>query len=143
MRITPSRRSLAVFAIAALAASPALAASVTYSIALTGPAEVPPAPVEGHGTASIIVDAAKGKLCYTLTAKGTDTPTMAHVHKGAIGVAGDVVVALDPPATGKVKGCKTVPSETLNAIVADPASYYVNVHTAKYPAGAMRGQLGQ
>jgi hypothetical protein len=137
---------LAIFAVtaAALALPAALAAApVTYKTALTGPAEVPPAPAEGQGTASIIVNPEKGKLCYTLSARGTDAPTMAHVHKGAVGVAGDVVVALDAPATGKAKGCKDVPAETLNAIVADPSGYYVNVHTAKYPAGAMRGQLGQ
>ena len=53
------------------------------------------------------------------------------------------VVALDPPAQGSSKGCATAPADALAAILAEPSSYYVNVHTAKYPEGAMRGQLGR
>jgi len=128
----------------ALLAGPALAAGpVAFTTMLTGPAEVPPAPAAGHGTASITVDTAKGQLCYELSATGTDTPTMAHVHKGAVGVAGLVVVALDAPASGSSKGCATAPADALAAILAAPSDYYVNVHTAKYPKGAMRGQLGK
>jgi hypothetical protein len=110
---------------------------------LSGPAEVPPAPAAGHGAASIAIDTAKGQLCYELSATGTDTPTMAHVHKGAAGIAGPVVVALDAPAQGSSKGCATAPADTLASILAEPSSYYVNVHTARYPKGAMRGQLGK
>jgi len=138
------RMSLPAFACMAFLAGPALAAGpVAFTTMLTGPAEVPPAPAAGHGTASVTIDTAKGQLCYELSATGSDTPTMAHVHKGAAGVAGPVVVALDPPAQGSSKGCATAPAEVLAAIVADPSSYYVNVHTAKYPKGAMRGQLGK
>jgi len=126
----------------AFAAAPALAAGpVTLKATLAGPEEVPPAPAAGHGTASVTVDTAKGQLCYTLTAAGSDTPTMAHVHKGATGVAGPVVVPLDAPAKGSSKGCAAAPADALAAIIADPAGYYVNVHTAAWPKGAMRGQL--
>ena len=138
------RMYLPPFACMALLAGPALAAgSVTFTTMLTGPAEVPPAPAAGHGTASITVDTAKGQLCYELSATGTDTPTMAHVHKGAAGIAGPVVVAIDPPAQGSSKGCAAAPADALAAILAEPSSYYVNVHTAKYPKGAMRGQLAK
>jgi hypothetical protein len=132
------------FAGLVLFAAPALAAnSATFNVLLTGPAEVPPAPATGHGTASITIDPSKSQLCYELSATGTDTPTMAHVHKGAAGVAGPVVVPLDPPANGSSKGCATAAPDALTAILADPSAYYVNVHTAKYPKGAMRGQLGK
>jgi hypothetical protein len=131
-------------AVLALLASPALAATpTTYKTSLTGPAEVPPAPAAGHGTATVTIDTAKGQLCYELSATGSDTPTMAHVHKGATGVAGPVVVPLDPPAKGSSKGCAIASADALAAIAADPSGYYVNVHTAKYPKGAMRGQLGK
>ncbi|QKR98371.1 CHRD domain-containing protein [Sphingomonas sp. CL5.1] len=138
------RMSLPAIACMAFLGGPALAAGpVTFTTMLSGPAEVPPAPAAGHGTASVTIDTAKGQLCYELSATGTDTPTMAHVHKGAAGVAGPVVVALNPPAQGSSKGCATAPADTLAAILAEPSSYYVNVHTAKYPKGAMRGQLGK
>ncbi len=138
------RMSLPAIACTAFLGGPALAAGpVAFRTMLSGPAEVPPAPAAGHGIASVTIDTAKGQLCYELSATGTDTPTMAHVHKGAVGVAGPVVVPLDPPAQGSSKGCATAPADTLAAILADPSSYYVNVHTAKYPKGAMRGQLSK
>ncbi len=129
----------AAFAFPALADTP-----VTMKTHMTGAAEVPgPGAPQGAGDATIKIDTAKSQLCYMLTAKGSDTPTMAHVHKGATGVAGDVVVKLDPPATGHSMGCATVPADTLAAILATPSDYYVNVHSATYPKGAMRGQLGK
>jgi hypothetical protein len=66
---------------------------------------------------------------------------MAHIHRGAAGVAGPVVVPLDPPAGGKSTGCPTVAKEVADEIMANPSNFYVNVHTAEHPAGAIRGQL--
>ena len=70
---------------------------------------------------------------------------MAHIHKGAKGKSGAVYVTLFAKATplksGKVSGCVTPTAAQLKAIAAKPGAYYANVHTKKYPAGAMRGQL--
>jgi len=127
----------------ATAFAPALAAGpVTIKVALTGAAEVPTGDPDGTGTASVTIDPAKGQICYTLTAAGIDTATMAHLHKGAAGVAGPVVVPLDPPATGSSTGCKPVEPAVITAILAAPSDYYVNIHTAAFPKGALRGQLG-
>jgi len=73
--------------------------------------------------------------------KGTDTPTMAHIHKGAAGVAGGVVVPLAPPTNGMSEGCAPLAADVLSAILATPSDYYVNIHTALFPKGALRGQL--
>lgn len=125
-----------------LVAAPA-AAPVEMSTRMTGAAEVPgPGAPQGAGIADIRLDPSQGRLCFRLTVKGTDTPTMAHVHKGATGVAGPVTVVLAPPKDGRSKGCVSVAADTLDAIIASPRDYYVNVHTATYPKGAMRGQLG-
>jgi len=128
----------------ATAVAPAMAADpVAINVTLSGAAEVPSGDPDGTGTASVTIDAAKGQICYTLTATGIDTATMAHIHKGAAGVAGPAVVPLDPPATGSSSGCKPVEPAVIAAILATPSGYYVNVHTAAFPKGALRGQLGE
>ena len=127
----------------ATAFAPALAADpVTIKVAMTGAAEVPTGDPDGTGTASVTIDPAKGQICYTLTATGIDTATMAHLHKGVVGVAGPVVVPLDPPAAGSASGCEPVDPAVIAAILAAPSDYYVNIHTAAFPKGALRGQLG-
>ena len=128
---------------AAVAFSPALAADpVTLKAALSGAAEVPAGDPDGTGAATVTIDSAKGQICFTLSASGIDTATMAHIHKGAVGVSGPVAVALDPPATGSSKGCKAVAADVIAAILAAPSDYFVNVHNAAFPSGALRGQLG-
>ena len=118
------------------------AAPVKMTAALTGAAEVPgPGADKGTGLAELHVDSAKGQICYKLMAQGTDTPTMAHIHKGAAGVAGGVVVSLAPPASGMSEGCAPLAADAMIAIIAHPSDYYVNVHTAAFSGGAMRGQL--
>jgi hypothetical protein len=125
-------------------AVPAIAAPTIMKTTMTGAAEAPgPGAGKGAGTAEFSFDGDKGQVCYTLTSKGTDTPTAAHIHKGAMGVAGPPVVPLDAPISGSSKGCATVTAEVMSAIVATPSDYYVNVHTAAFPKGALRGQLGK
>lgn len=134
---------LAPVAVLLLGAGAAMADPVTMQTKLTGAAEVPgPGAPKGEGTANLTIDTAKNQLCYMLHSSGTDTPTMAHVHKGAVGVAGPVAVPLTPPANGMSQGCANVAPDVLAAILATPADYYVNVHTAAFPKGALRGQLG-
>jgi hypothetical protein len=68
--------------------------------------------------------------------------TAAHIHQAPAGVAGPVVVPLPTPdASGMAKGCITVQRSLVEAILANPAGYYANVHTTDFPAGAIRGQL--
>jgi hypothetical protein len=131
---------------AALIAAPALSADGGRKLDtnLSGAAEVPgPGDADGSGTASVTVNAGRSQVCYALNVTRIDPATMAHVHKAATGVAGPVVVALQAPATGSSKGCATVTRELALAILKSPADYYVNVHTAAFPSGAIRGQLAK
>lgn len=127
---------------AAMVITPAAAAPVTMQLHLTGAEEVPgPGDPDGKGTASVTLDSEKPEVCYTLSVSGIETATMAHIHKGAKGVAGPPVVTLEPPAEGASKGCVTTEAAVVAALLANPADYYVNVHNAPHPKGALRGQL--
>jgi hypothetical protein len=77
--------------------------------------------------------------------------TLAHIHTGAAGVAGGVLVPM-VPAAGEVtfpngsgsfvrSGFPVTPVDTANSIINNPAGFYFNVHTALNPGGVARGQL--
>jgi hypothetical protein len=112
-----------------------------FTVALTGEAESPAGDPVGTGTSTIRLRAGQGQLCFQLAVENL-TAAAAHVHRGATGVAGPVVVPLTTPGgDGKSSGCAPAARTLVSAILAQPASYYVNVHTAEFPAGAVRGQL--
>jgi hypothetical protein len=83
-------------------------------------------------------------ICYRLTARNVTLPTAAaHIHRGAAGTNGPVIVPFEPPgATGTSTGCTETPAATIDQILANPAGFYVNIHTREHPGGAIRAQLG-
>ena len=112
------------------------------STTLTGAAEIPgPGDPDGSGTADLTVNPGLEQICYTLTVEDIEPARAAHIHIGSAGTAGPVVVGLAPPTSGTSSGCVDVNRELALAIIQDPQNYYVNVHNASYPAGALRGQL--
>jgi len=111
---------------------------------LTGAAEVPgPGDADGAGTANITLNPGKDQICYELTVSNIGAATAAHIHTGAATVAGPVLVGLDAPGTGSSKGCVELDKEKVKDIIKNPANYYVNVHNAEFPDGAVRGQLSK
>jgi hypothetical protein len=104
---------------------------------MSGKVEVPKGDPDGTGTAEIKVTGKK--VCWELKTAKIAKPNAAHIHKGKAGKAGPVVVPFG--ATYKAKGCTTTSMANANAISATPGSFYVNIHNAKYPGGAVRGQL--
>jgi hypothetical protein len=117
-----------------------------FQTSLKGKNEVPgPGDPDGSGSASITVDRALDQVCFTIHVSGITLPaTAAHIHQGAIGVAGPVVVTLTPPdATGSSSGCTPVTPDLVAAILENPSAYYVNVHTSDFPNGALRGKLSR
>ena len=56
---------------------------------------------------------------------------------------GPVKVGLDTPKGGSAQGCKTADAAVVQDMMANPANYYVNVHNASHPKGALRGQLSK
>jgi CHRD domain-containing protein len=113
-----------------------------FPVALTGEVEVPAGDPVATGTATIRLRAGQGQLCYQLAAKNLPAAAAAHIHRGGTGSAGPVVVPLQTPnAAGESSGCANASRTLVKGILADAESYYVNVHTSEFPAGAIRGQL--
>jgi CHRD domain len=111
---------------------------------LKGSNEVPPADPDGSGTATFRMIRGAAQICYQLSVKDIMLPaTAAHIHVGAAGVNGPIVVPLTAPdASGSAAGCAVTTRALVAAILDNPAGYYANVHTTDFQAGAIRGQLG-
>ncbi len=104
---------------------------------LSGKVEIPKGDPDGKGTAEVKINGTS--VCWEIKTAKVSKLLAAHIHKGRAGVAGPVVVPFGK--TYKAKGCITVPAAVAAAIENNPSAYYVNVHNAKYPGGALRGQL--
>jgi CHRD domain len=116
---------------------------VPFTVELTGEAEVTSAGVpnqgdlDGSGTATLTVNPGLGEVCWSIDVTGVEPISAAHIHKAPSTTTGEIVVPLNPYQGG----CSEVSRELALDIVLHPSSYYVNVHNAPYPAGALRGQL--
>lgn len=115
--------------------------TVTYTATLNGASEVPANASTATGTATFKYDKTTYKLSGTVTFSGM-TATMSHIHKGAVGVSGGVIIPLDvtPPVTSPITLEPTVLDSTQRADLAAHL-YYVNIHSEAFPAGEIRGQL--
>jgi hypothetical protein len=137
--------SAALIATAALAQAPPVMAGAKLTTILTGAAEVPgPGDPDGTGKATITVNPGKSRICWEIEVKDIEPASAAHIHIGLAGTApaNNVVLGLSAPTDGDSEGCEDVERSLADAIRKSPASYYVNVHNAPYPNGALRGQLG-
>ena len=140
--------------------------TLVFRADMTSAQEVPPvsnAEAGASGTATMTFSVTRdgsnaitgGTVSFQFTVAGltpTSSVTLAHIHTGAAGVAGGVLVntglsaatAIATPA-GTASFTSSAPvaveAATINAIVANPAGYYFNVHTSLNPAGVVRGQL--
>jgi hypothetical protein len=125
------------------AAGAATSAKTTkLETALKGTNERPAAPATNKGKVEVRLTPRTGKVCWEFTIRRIDGKAMqAHIHKGRRGVAGNIVVPLG--ANYKRQGCTTAAKSLVRSIVNHPGAYYVNVHNAKHPLGAMRGQLAR
>jgi CHRD domain len=139
--------ALALTVLAAPAASAATASSTVLSARLTGEAEVP-GPGDPDGVGSARIRLGDRRVCFTLRWSRIAPPTAAHVHFAPPGVAGPVVVPLFdapgglPPELSGASGCvEGVDPGLIRAIRRHPRQYYVNIHNARFPDGAIRGQL--
>jgi len=143
--------------------------TTTRFTATLSPAQEAPTPISGpeaagSGTSTMdfnITRDASGAITaatvnFTVTMQGfpaTTVVNIAHIHTGATGVAGPILVNTTVNAGEVVltNGAGTftrvaVPitpntAATMQSILDNPAGFYFNVHTAANPGGVMRGQL--
>jgi hypothetical protein len=127
----------------------------TFATTLSGAAEVGGGDPDGSGTAVVTLNPGTREVCYDISVTGISEPVepapglgSAHIHVGAVGVDGGIVVDFEaewsPTGSGfTTSDCVTASRTTLVNISMNPAGYYVNVHNADYPGGALRGQLSR
>lgn len=136
-------------AVIGVAASPAAATTITYSLTLTGAQEVPVlGDPDGTGSGTLTVDDSTGLISWNLTYANIATPLAAmHIHGPAapVGVAAGVFVGLGVVTTGGAGTLINSLTTTLAnaaAINAGASNFYLNLHNGPFPGGAIRGQLG-
>jgi NADH:ubiquinone oxidoreductase subunit F (NADH-binding) len=121
----------------------ARANTISVEAKLTAKQEVPAQAVKDTKAKGLFTGTLAGsKLTWKLTFSGLTGPaTAAHIHLGAMGKAGNVAVALCAPCRSGVHGKATLTPALKKALARH--KLYVNVHTAKNPAGETRGQLAE
>ena len=111
---------------------------------LTGSQEVPPNSSTASGTGTFSVDAATRALSARVVTSGI-TATVAHIHFGAIGVAAPAAVTFNQTAAGSgiwaPPAGTTITADQYNSFISGGA--YFNVHSAAFPGGEIRGQIGR
>jgi hypothetical protein len=151
--VTPMRIKVLLTLAAAAVAAAALPALGTGAVEDTkliakpmdGDQEVPgPGDDDGKGNAKLKLKPDDGEVCFTIKWKNIADPTAGHIHKGAEGKDGDIVVELFDGMEDEspIKGCaEDVEKSVIAKIIKKPEKYYVNVHNDEFSDGAIRAQL--
>jgi len=112
-----------------------------WSATLTAAQEIPKQVVKTPAAKGAFHATLSGKtLTWKLTFSHLSGPALqAHIHLGAMGKSGNVLVPLCAPC----KNGQTGKAKVTAAVIKDLGKHmlYVNVHTAKNPAGEIRGQV--
>ena len=130
--------------IRSVATASALATLELSANLMGGAEEVPdPGDPDGMGTATVTLNTDSAQVAFTINVSNITLPAAAaHIHEGAKGVAGGVVVPLTAPdASGTARGTAPADAALMQRMMDNPAGFYVNVHTSDFPGGAVRGQL--
>ena len=124
-------------------AGAAEAADELFTTQMNGAAETPPNPSKGAGEVAATLDTATKTLTWKIQFSGLSGPaTMAHFHGPAEpGVAGPVAVPIMGAMSSPLMGSAMLTDAQIADLEA--GRWYVNVHTAQYPKGEIRGQLAK
>ena len=114
--------------------------NVTFLATLNGTSETPANASTASGSASFTYNPTTYVLSGTVTFTGV-TPTAAHIHKGAAGVAGSVVFPLGSTTITSPVSFTSAPLDATQQSDLMANLYYVNIHSTAFPNGEIRGQL--
>jgi len=117
------------------------ASAQNYGANLLGANEVPP-PADPDGSGTAVISISGTTVTYSIVVNNIAAPSMQHIHVGNAGSNGPVVIGLPGPWVGNtLSGTTTTTEFQASAIAANPGGFYVNVHNAEFPGGAVRGQV--
>jgi uncharacterized protein (TIGR03437 family) len=161
------RKLLAVVLLAVGSLSAQTAETIPFRAIMLASNEVPAVPLEASGTATIwlhVVRDAQGRVTsastdfnINFTLPAANRVVGLHIHSGAAGANGPVLIdtgitsgaPLEVSTTGRITAqaqtlsTNTAGLEAVNGVLTNPSGYYVNMHTADFPGGVIRGQLQQ
>src|SRR2546428_3224680 len=143
MHVPCVRAFLAVVLLGGLYAAPTSAATRNFIAVLNAGQEAQPTPVDSDalGVAFLTFDDKTLKLCYSISFTSlTTAETLAHLHgPAAPGTSVGVIVGLTPVPGNPKNGCVTLPSKNKKDL--KRGMTYLNIHTMRFVAGEIRGQV--
>jgi len=140
------RRISVIIAFLVISLTTSVAFGQTLGAVLTGSQETPPTTTPGFGNATVTFDSTRANITVTITVSNLGSPiNNFHIHEAPVGVAGNVVENLiglgGVFVNGTMTGTFPIAADVAARMIANPANFYVNVHTTQFPGGAIRGQL--
>jgi CHRD domain len=115
---------------------------------LTPGEEVPPTTSRAFGFTVVHIEGTTLRFSTLIVNLARETFIAGHIHVGAAGVNGPVVVSLFT-GPSDARFIAQAESREISLMLAGqicddpgPAGFYVNYHTTAFPGGAIRGQLG-
>jgi hypothetical protein len=126
------------------ALSPVSGVVTTFAGELRGTNEVPANSSTAVGAYFLTFDSSNLTLTWDVTSNVTN-PILSHIHQQVAGVNGAVLINFATSASaftnGRTKGSIQLDAATFANILANPAGFYVNVHSTQFPGGEVRGQI--
>ncbi|MCT4559885.1 MAG: CHRD domain-containing protein [Crocinitomicaceae bacterium] len=121
-----------------------LGSQLMFSARMNGAQEVPAVTTDAAGVASMVLNGEMDSLCISVYMGGFGSNLGGvHLHEGAAGTNGNVVVDLSPfIVNGNIQVVLTgssLPADLVQKII--EGNIYINAHTANNPNGEIRGQV--
>lgn len=114
---------------------------VTFTTQMRGANEVPPAASNANGQVDAVLNKDTRLLRWQLSYSGLSGPaTAGHFHgPAAVGANAGVALPFTGPVTSPMSGQATLTAAQAADLMA--GKWYANIHTARFPAGEIRGQM--